>query len=91
MFNINVLGAILTTQAAVKHMSNGGSIINIWVRSEPLDASELVGLYGDQGALDAVTGVLSRELGPKNIRVNTINPWDRRDGRHADRRLYRHP
>jgi 3-oxoacyl-[acyl-carrier protein] reductase len=74
MFNINVLGAILTTQAAVKHMSNGGSIINIGSAVSRLTPPNSSVYTGSKGALDAITGVLSRELGPKKIRVNTINP-----------------
>jgi 3-oxoacyl-[acyl-carrier protein] reductase len=73
-FNINVLGAILVTQAAVKHMSNGGSIINIGSAVSRLTPPNSTVYTASKGALDAVTGVLSRELGPKKIRVNTINP-----------------
>jgi 3-oxoacyl-[acyl-carrier protein] reductase len=74
MFNINVLGAILTTQAAVKHMGEGGSIINIGSGVSRLTPAYSTVYTGTKGALDAITGVLSRELGPKKIRVNTINP-----------------
>jgi 3-oxoacyl-[acyl-carrier protein] reductase len=74
MFNINVLGLLLTTQAAVKHMKEGGSIINIGSlvnRIFPADSS----VYsGTKGAVDAITGVLSRELGARKIRVNSLNP-----------------
>lgn len=73
-FNINVLGAILVTQAAVRHMSNGGSIINIGSAVSRLTPPNSTVYTASKGALDAVTGVLSRELGPKKIRVNTINP-----------------
>jgi 3-oxoacyl-[acyl-carrier protein] reductase len=73
-FNINVLGAILVTQAAVKHMSNGGSVINIGSAVSRLTPPNSTVYTASKGALDAVTGVLSRELGPKKIRVNTINP-----------------
>jgi 3-oxoacyl-[acyl-carrier protein] reductase len=74
MFNVNVLGAILTTQAAVKHMGDGGSIINIGSGVSRLTPAYSTVYTGTKGALDAITGVLSRELGPKKIRVNTINP-----------------
>jgi len=74
MFNINVLGLLLTTQAALKHIGEGGSIINIGSvvsRTTPPTSS----IYtGTKGAVDAITGVLARELGPKKIRVNAINP-----------------
>jgi 3-oxoacyl-[acyl-carrier protein] reductase len=74
MFNINVLGAILTTQAAVKHMTDGGSIINIGSGVSRVTPPHSTVYTGTKGALDAITGVWARELGPKKIRVNTINP-----------------
>ena len=74
MFNINVLGAILTTQAGVKHMTDGGSIINIGSGVSRLTPPHSTVYTGTKGALDAITGVWARELGPKKIRVNTINP-----------------
>ncbi len=74
MFNINVLGAILTTQAAVKHLGAGSSIINIGSGVSRLTPANSAVYTGTKGALDAITGVLARELGPKGIRVNTINP-----------------
>jgi 3-oxoacyl-[acyl-carrier protein] reductase len=74
MFNINVLGAILTTQAAVKHLGEGGSIINIGSGVSRLTPALSTVYTGTKGALDAITGVLARELGPRKIRVNTINP-----------------
>jgi 3-oxoacyl-[acyl-carrier protein] reductase len=74
IFNINVLGAILTTQAAVKHLGEGGSIINIGSGVSRLTPAQSTVYTGTKGALDAITGVWARELGPKKIRVNTINP-----------------
>ena len=74
IFNINVLGAILTTQAAVKHLGEGGSIINIGSGVTRLTPPNSAVYTGTKGALDAITGVLARELGPRKIRVNTINP-----------------
>jgi 3-oxoacyl-[acyl-carrier protein] reductase len=73
-FNINVLGTLLTTQAAVKHLGEGGSIINIGSGVSRLTPATASVYAGTKGALDAVTGVLARELGPRKIRVNTINP-----------------
>jgi 3-oxoacyl-[acyl-carrier protein] reductase len=74
MFNINVLGLLLTTQAAVKHLGAGGSIINIGSAVSRITPPNSSVYTGTKGAVDAITGVLSRELGPKGIRVNTINP-----------------
>jgi 3-oxoacyl-[acyl-carrier protein] reductase len=74
IFNINVLGLLLTTQAALKHIGEGGSIINIGsVVSRITPAASSI-YTGTKGAVDAITGVLARELGPKKIRVNAINP-----------------
>jgi len=74
MFNVNVLGALLTTQAAVKHLSDGGSIINIGSAVTSIVPPNSAVYTGTKGALDAITGVLAKELGPRKIRVNTINP-----------------
>jgi 3-oxoacyl-[acyl-carrier protein] reductase len=73
-FNVNVLGLLLTTQAAAKHLGEGASIINIGsVVSRVTPAASAV-YTGTKGAVDAITGVLARELGPRKIRVNSINP-----------------
>jgi len=74
MFNINVLGVLLTTAAAVKHIGEGGSIINIGSGASSLTPPNSTVYSGTKGALDAITGVLAKELGPKKIRVNSINP-----------------
>jgi 3-oxoacyl-[acyl-carrier protein] reductase len=73
-FNINVLGAILATQAAVKHLGAGGSIINIGSAASRVTPPNSAVYTASKGALDAITGVLARELGPRKIRVNSINP-----------------
>jgi hypothetical protein len=73
-FNINVLGPLLIIKAAVKHLKAGASIINIG-STAPLMRSESTTVYtATKGALDSVTGVLAKELGPKNIRINSVNP-----------------
>ena len=84
IFNINVLGLLLTTQAALKHIGEGGSIINIGsVVSRITPATSSI-YTGTKGAVDAITGVLARELGPKKIRVNAINPgMVETEGTHA--------
>jgi 3-oxoacyl-[acyl-carrier protein] reductase len=74
-FDLNVLGLILASQEAIKLFGrSGGSIINISsvvATSAPATTS----VYSvTKGAVDAVTRSLAKELGPRNIRVNSINP-----------------
>ena len=74
IFNINVLGLLLTTQAAVKHMTEGASIINIGSVVSRITPPNSAVYTGTKGAVDAITGVLSKELGARKIRVNALNP-----------------
>jgi 3-oxoacyl-[acyl-carrier protein] reductase len=74
-FNLNVLGLILTTQEAVKFFSPaGGSIVNISsvVGINPAPGASIYS--ATKGAVDAVTKSLAKELGARNIRVNSLNP-----------------
>jgi 3-oxoacyl-[acyl-carrier protein] reductase len=73
-FNVNVLGLLLTTQAALKHFNQaGGSIINIG--SVAADGVAAASVYsGTKGAVDSITAALAQELGPRKIRVNSLNP-----------------
>jgi len=75
LFDLNVLGLILSTREAVKHLgAEGGSIINI---SSVVATAALpnASVYSaTKAAVDAVTRTLATELGPRNIRVNSINP-----------------
>ena len=74
-FNTNVLGLILATKEAVKYFGdNGGSVINIGSVVSRITPPNSAVYTGTKGAVDAITGVLSRELGPKKIRVNALNP-----------------
>ena len=73
-FNVNVLGLLLTTQAAVKHLGEGSSIINIGSVVTRVTPPESAVYTGTKGAVDAITGVLSRVLGARKIRVNALNP-----------------
>jgi 3-oxoacyl-[acyl-carrier protein] reductase len=73
-FDTNVLGVLLTTQAAVAHLGEGASIINISSVVTTVTPPTSAVYSGTKGAVDAITGVLARELGPRKIRVNAINP-----------------
>jgi 3-oxoacyl-[acyl-carrier protein] reductase len=74
-FDLNVLGLILATQEAVKHFGQGGgSIINI-SSVVSTAAPPAASVYSaTKAAVDAVTRSLAKELGPRKIRVNSINP-----------------
>jgi len=75
MFDTNVLGMLLVTQEALKHFnSNGGSIINIGSLASSLTPPTAVVYNATKGAVDAITRTLAKELGPRKIRVNSINP-----------------
>ena len=74
-FDLNVLGLILASQQAVKHFgSAGGSIINISSVASTWTPPNTSVYSGTKAAVDAVTRSLAQELGPRNIRVNAINP-----------------
>jgi 3-oxoacyl-[acyl-carrier protein] reductase len=73
-FNVNVLGLLLTTQAAGKHLGEGASVINIGSLVTRITPPGSAVYTATKGAVDAITGVLSRELGPRKIRVNALNP-----------------
>ena len=83
-FNVNVRGLLLTTQAAVKHLGEGASIINIGSLVSRIVPENTVVYTATKGAVDAITGVLSKELGPRKIRVNSLNPgMVETEGTHA--------
>jgi 3-oxoacyl-[acyl-carrier protein] reductase len=74
-FNINVLGLMLATQEALKYFdAEGGSVINIGSIASDFTPPTTVVYAATKGAVDAITRVLAKELGPKKIRVNSINP-----------------
>jgi 3-oxoacyl-[acyl-carrier protein] reductase len=74
-FNLNVLGVLLTTQEAFKHFGpTGGSVINISSGASTLTPPNTSVYSGTKGAVDAITRSLAKELGPRHIRVNAINP-----------------
>lgn len=73
--NLNVLGLLLTTKAAIYLFpSEGGSIINIGSRVNSVAPAKSAISSASKAAVDAITKVLSKELGPRKIRVNSLNP-----------------
>ena len=74
-FDLNVLGLILVSQAAMKFFdSSGGSIINTSSVVSTLAIPNAAVYSGSKGAVDAITRSLAAELGPRRIRVNAIRP-----------------
>jgi 3-oxoacyl-[acyl-carrier protein] reductase len=74
-FNLNVLGLLLTTQEALKYFgAGGGSIVNISSIVSTLGFPGGSVYCGTKAAVDAVTRCLAKELGPRKIRVNSVNP-----------------
>ncbi len=74
-FDLNVLGLILASKEALKHFdSAGGSIINISSSASTLTFPNTSVYSATKAAVDVVTRSLAKELGPRNIRVNAINP-----------------
>ena len=74
-FNLNVLGLLLSTQEAVKLIGpEGGSIINVGSGVSTINPPNSSVYTATKAAVDSITGVLAKELGPRKIRVNSINP-----------------
>ena len=74
-FDLNVLGVLLASKEAVRHFdSAGGSIINISSTASTLTPANTSVYSATKAAVDAVTRSLAKELGPRKIRVNAINP-----------------
>ena len=74
-FDVNVLGLLLASQAALKYFAQeGGSIINISSGASTLTPPNTSVYSATKAAVDAITRTLAKELGPRNIRVNAINP-----------------
>jgi len=66
---------LLTTKEAVRHMGpEGGSIINVGSGASSMRPPNCAVCTGSKAAVDAITGVVAKELGPRKIRVNSINP-----------------
>lgn len=74
-FDINVLGLLLASRKAASYFGpEGGSIINISSAVSTFTPPNSAVYTGTKGAVDAITRTLAKELGPRNIRVNSINP-----------------
>ena len=74
-FNTNVLGLVLATQEAVKHFgAEGGNVINVSSVASSVTPPNSAIYTGTKGAVDAITQALAKELGPRKIRINAVNP-----------------
>jgi 3-oxoacyl-[acyl-carrier protein] reductase len=73
-FNLNVLGLIFATQEALKYMGEGGSIINVSSVLSTLSSAGTPVYNATKSAVDGLTRTFSKELAPKKIRVNSVNP-----------------
>jgi len=74
LFNLNVLGLLLSTQAAVRLMHEGGSVINIGSLAGSMPTAFGSVYSATKAAVNNLSISLSKELGPKQIRVNALNP-----------------
>jgi 3-oxoacyl-[acyl-carrier protein] reductase len=74
-FDLNVLALLLASQEALKHFDGAGSsIVNISSVVSSLTPPNAAVYAATKAAVDAVTRSLAKQLGPRNIRVNAINP-----------------
>jgi len=74
-FNTNVLGPLLVIREALNYFaSNGGSVINVGSGASRMCPPGYSIYSASKSALDAITGVLAKELASRNIRVNSVNP-----------------
>jgi len=74
-FNLNVLGLLLVSQEAVRHFSpEGGSIVNISSGVSTITPPNASVYSATKAAVDAITSSLAKELAPRKIRVNAVNP-----------------
>jgi 3-oxoacyl-[acyl-carrier protein] reductase len=74
-FDLNVLGLLLATQAAVRHFGPaGGSVVNVSSVAATLAPPNTSVYSATKAAVNAVTRSLAQELGPRKVRVNSVNP-----------------
>lgn len=84
LFDVNVLGVLLVTRAASKHLGDGGSIVNISSAVTNVNMPTSAVYTGTKGAVNAISGVLANELAPRRIRVNVVSPgYVVTEGTHA--------
>lgn len=74
VFDTNVLGLLLMTQAAAKEIGEGGSIINIGASITTMKPPGSSVYAASKSSVETITGILAKELGKKKIRVNSISP-----------------
>ncbi|WP_019904946.1 glucose 1-dehydrogenase [Methylobacterium sp. 77] len=74
LFDVNVLGVLLASQAAAKHLGEGGSIVNISSAITDIEMPASAVYTATKSAVNAITGVLANELAPRRIRVNAVSP-----------------
>jgi 3-oxoacyl-[acyl-carrier protein] reductase len=84
-FNTNVLGTFLLIREAIDHFGpEGGSIINIGSTASSTTPPTLSIYVAAKSAVDGITRVLAKELGPRKIRINSVNPGaTNTEGAHA--------
>jgi len=83
-FDVNVLGVLLATRAAAKHLGEGGSIVNVSSAITHVHTPAAAVYTGTKGAVNAISGVLANELAPRKIRVNVVSPgYVVTEGTHA--------
>jgi 3-oxoacyl-[acyl-carrier protein] reductase len=74
-FDLNVLGLLLVSQEAVRHFAaSGGAIVNISSGVSTIAPANTAVYTATKASVDAITSVLSKELAPRKIRVNAVNP-----------------
>lgn len=73
-FDLNVIGLLLATKEALKYFGSSGSIVNISSAVSETGVPNSAVYSGSKGAVDAITRALGKELGPRKIRVNSVNP-----------------
>ena len=74
LFSTNVFAPMFAIKSALKHMNDGGSIINIGSIVATMAPPASVAYSSSKAAVDGITKVLSKELAPRKIRVNQVNP-----------------